>query len=274
MRIFAFFTLNPIHMHRFSDPIVQAAADFYVLAIGTGEPEAAIAQYAGDRYVQHNLSVKDGKKGFIDYFKSFCARVPQRKVEVIRGFRDGPFVFIHVLQDLGDSGLWVTMDVFLTENGKIVEHWDNIEKATDHAMAQQMIGGPTAVADTHLSEANKAIVRRHLTEGLMRQDIAAMERDVDTGTYRHHMAPAGGDWAQLRPTLFLPNGQMVVRYEMLHRLIGAGNFVATQTEGSMQGQPVGYYDLFRLENEKIVEHWNLVEPIPSPEKWAHQNGKF
>ena len=31
-------------MHSFSDPLVQAAADFYVLAIGDGEAEEAVAE--------------------------------------------------------------------------------------------------------------------------------------------------------------------------------------------------------------------------------------
>jgi AraC family transcriptional regulator, transcriptional activator of pobA len=33
-------------------------------------------------------------------------------------------------------------------------------------------------------------------------------------------------------------------------------------------------DLFRVDNSRIVEHWDIIEEIPAPEKWANKNGKF
>ena len=34
------------------------------------------------------------------------------------------------------------------------------------------------------------------------------------------------------------------------------------------------YDLFRVEDGKIVEHWDTIEEIPSKNMWANNNGKF
>jgi predicted SnoaL-like aldol condensation-catalyzing enzyme len=37
---------------------------------------------------------------------------------------------------------------------------------------------------------------------------------------------------------------------------------------------VAFYDLFRVENGKIVEHWDTIEEIPARENWRNANGKF
>ncbi len=41
-----------------------------------------------------------------------------------------------------------------------------------------------------------------------------------------------------------------------------------------KGDHVAYYDLFRLADGKIVEHWDVIETIPTKENWKNTNGKF
>lgn len=40
------------------------------------------------------------------------------------------------------------------------------------------------------------------------------------------------------------------------------------------GEHVAYYDLFRLEDGLIVEHWDVIENIPAEDDWMNDNGKF
>ncbi|MBZ2165491.1 ester cyclase [Methanobacterium spitsbergense] len=35
-----------------------------------------------------------------------------------------------------------------------------------------------------------------------------------------------------------------------------------------------FFDLFRIENGKFAEHWDVIEPIKTQGEWKNQNGKF
>lgn len=59
-----------------------------------------------------------------------------------------------------------------------------------------------------------------------------------------------------------------------HMILGEGNFVLSVSEGKWSGEYVSFYDLFKVENGKFVEHWDVIEPIPPQEEWKNQNGKF
>jgi predicted SnoaL-like aldol condensation-catalyzing enzyme len=49
--------------------------------------------------------------------------------------------------------------------------------------------------------------------------------------------------------------------------------VAALCKASWQGQPFTQVDIFRIEDGKVVEHWDNAEPVPPEEKWAN-SGKF
>ena len=61
-------------------------------------------------------------------------------------------------------------------------------------------------------------------------------------------------------------------YEKTHLLVAEGNFVFAASEGRLGETPTAFFDLFRIEQGKIVEHWDTVSQIPT--EMAHGNGKF
>ena len=46
------------------------------------------------------------------------------------------------------------------------------------------------------------------------------------------------------------------------------------SEGFLDSIHSSFYDLFRLADGKIVEHWDTIEAVPNRSKWVNQNGKF
>ena len=55
-------------------------------------------------------------------------------------------------------------------------------------------------------------------------------------------------------------------------LLGERNFVFIAAMGTVEGEPCVYINLYRVKDEKIVEHWGFPEKIPPEEQWKNNNG--
>lgn len=63
-------------------------------------------------------------------------------------------------------------------------------------------------------------------------------------------------------------------YHRVHRVLAEGNFVLCVSQGNYDSIPSAFYDLFRLDSFKIVEHWDTNEKITPRSEWKNDNGKF
>lgn len=102
---------------------------FYDLAFNQHRPTEAAKKYIGDKYIQHNPYVQNGAEAFYTYFEGLFKKNPHSKVVFKRSAADGDLVFLHLnsKENDNDSGFAI-VDIFRLENGKIVEHWDVVQK--------------------------------------------------------------------------------------------------------------------------------------------------
>ena len=63
-------------------------------------------------------------------------------------------------------------------------------------------------------------------------------------------------------------------YNKTHMVLADGDYALACSEGTFGGVPTTYYDLFRVENGFIAEHWDVMETLADKSTWANENGKF
>ena len=107
------------------------AIAFYKMAY-EGNAQGAVERYVGKEYIQHNPDVADGPQGFIDYFDRMQREYADKSIEFLRCIAEGDLVALHTHQTWPGNEEYVTMDFFrFDDDGKIVEHWDAIQKVPE-----------------------------------------------------------------------------------------------------------------------------------------------
>jgi len=241
-------------------------------SIETGASEP-VSYINSNKYVQHNLAVGDGLAGFGEVLQALPPN--SAKVNTIRAFQDGDFVFTHT--EYNFFGPKIGFDIFRFEDGKIVEHWDNLAEITPpNPSGRTQIDGTTEVVDLDKTESNKKLVSGFVNDVLKGGKVEMLTTYINPNKYLQHNSGVADGLDGLGAALdyFSKNGLVMV-YDKVHKVLGEGNFVLTMSEGKFgKDEQVAFYDLFRIENGQIVEHWDVIEPIPAKENWKNNNGKF
>jgi len=240
-----------------------------IRSLETGEKEP-VKYINHQKYIQHNLMVADGLAGFSELLK----QAGNIKADVIRVFQDGDYVFLHTNYNF--FGPKIGFDIFRFENGLIVEHWDNLqEAATKTKSGRTMIDGDTEAIDLDKTLENKKLVENFVNDVLHEKNPDKITDYISIEKYYQHNPGVADGLAGLGAAIEeLNHAGMPMKYSKTHKILGEGNFVLTVSEGEFLKKHVSFYDLFRIENGKIVEHWDTIENILPKEQWKNNNGKF
>ena len=250
--------------------VVKAARELFA-----DRDAGAIARYFGPAYVQHNPLVADGLAGLQELADQLAATEGFR-VTTHRVIEDGALTALHsTYEGFGPVPL-VAFDIFRVSDGRIVEHWDAMGAVTPpNPSGRSQVDGPVAVSDHDQTEANRALVTDFVETILIGAQYDLLPRFIDDARYAQHNSNIADGLSGLGQAIAaLAEQGVTMDYAKLHRVVAEGNFVLTQSEGAFGGQPTAYLDLFRVEAGKIVEHWDVMQPIPEPHESRNRNGMF
>ncbi len=238
--------------------------------IETGDPEAA-AVVNEAKYIQHNPQTHEGSEGLAELFARLSKTNP--RVTFVRVFEDGDFAFAHNEYDF--ASLRVAFEVFRFENGKAVEHWDNIQPMKGPSPSgHTMLDGDTEITDLDKTEANRLLARNFAQEVLIEGQADRLGAYVHVDLIQHSPDTADGLAGFQKALSAVHNGERHIRHHKVHRVLAEGNFALCMCEGAIGGVHSSFYHLLRFEDDKIVEHWDTVEAVAPRNEWKNNNGKF
>ncbi len=243
----------------------------------TNQDEKTVRALANTDYIQHNPFLPTGLNPFIRLFP--VLKENNTKAKAYRVIEDGNFVAIHHLwtgaKPFGAEKM-VSFDILrFDENGKIAEHWDALQTIVEEtASGRTQLDGPTTPTDLDQTQANKALAKAMVEDILMGKNPNKITDYISEKEYAQHN-PQIKDGLQgiIAAVEYLSSQNNMFQYTKIHKVLGEGNFVLTISEGNWNGTNNVFYDLLRFENGKAVEHWDVIQPIPT-EGLANANGMF
>ena len=245
----------------------EIVLSFYQEVVGKRNTELAKEIIAED-YIQHNPMVKTGLSGVLEAIE-YLKQIPIKESSespLKRIIGEDEYVAVHLFVEVGNVKQ-VVMDLFRVKGGKLVEHWDAIEIVKPETKnGNSMINGIGKISNHELREENKKIVNQYVQKILIKRKAKKIEEYVHGNLIQHHPGIENG----LNGLENYLEGSGEWKIDKVHKIIGEGNFVLVQSKGSMENNDHVFYDLYRLENRKIIEQWSVRQEIP--EKMAHNNG--
>ena len=255
---------------------LAAKAQETMVQIFRNRDTTAVDRFFAEPFIQHDPTIGDGLAG-MRAFADEVAKSPASDITIYRTLVDGDLVLLHSKsQGRKDfNGPAIAFDLFRFDGDKIVEHWGGQEaEAPPNPSGRTQVDGPTAVLDRDKTEANRALVRTYRETVMVALRFDRIEEFVVDAHYAQHASKIGDGIARLRDRIARVAKEGGQLYLTPRRFVAEGNFVLVLSEGDLPTGPTALYDLFRVESGKIVEHWDVLTPIPPRDQWKNANGPF
>jgi predicted SnoaL-like aldol condensation-catalyzing enzyme len=252
-----------------------ATARQATIAIFRDRDSTAIDRYFSEPFVQHDPNIGDGLPG-LRAFITELANSPTTNITIYRTTVDGDIVMLHSKYEgwPGFSRPVIAFDLFRFKGGKIVEHWggQSLETGPNPSRHTQL-DGPTVVVDRKQTEANRTLVRNFKQVVTVELRFDRVDEFIAGDHYIQHASKVGDGTARMKARVSQVEKPGDTPVLIPRRYIADGNFVLCLVEARTE-PPTVNYDLFRVENGKIAEHWDVLSVIPPQDRWKNTNGPF
>lgn len=232
----------------------QKVLSFYKQIVGQRKAEL-IPEFIVEDYKQHNPAVKQGRAGItemINYLKTLPPPPEGAKSPIIRAIQEGDFVVTHLdIQFMGKR--MAVIDLFKLKDGMLTEHWDAIQALPDESgKAITATNGATDIDNVASAENSKGIVSLFY-DALINKTSALQFISTDYVEHDFSITESGKTL-----TDHIAERQGV----KLHKVVAEGDFVVVQSQFNKLDKAFVLYEIFRVADDKIAEHWSVEQVIP------------
>jgi len=260
----------------------RLVTDFYTTAFIEGRHAEACARYVGERYIQHNPFVPDGVDGFLRFFEAEAAEErPDYRQRILRVIADEDYAAVHAtIHERADDPGTVLVDLFRIEDGRIVEHWDAYRPLSAEPERIPHGNGETETIATGTRSdhvANRRSLILFYDRAFVMKDYAGAADEFFGDRYIQHNAFVGDGAEAFKRHFQEPRHERSSYCEMPLRYVVDDDHGVVQVwlrpdlnDPSARG--IVLYDIFRFDEGRIVEHWDVGMRIPDPAAMPHANG--
>lgn len=241
-----------------------------------GGDTAVVEQLVREDYRQHNAQAETGRQGLLDFI-AFLQTQEGNAVEFHRELADGDLVALHSTYGTG-ANRTVAFDVFRIIDGQLAEHWDALTPWVDPSESESgnsLVDGETRVTDRDRTEANRELVTDIVQDMFIdgNVDVQRVLTSFALDFVHHNPDVQQGPMGIVE--YFQGGDAQPIGYESIELVVADGNFVLVGSEGFRGGADdyAVFYDLFRVSDGRIAEHWNIVQNIDL-DAVPHDNGLF
>jgi predicted SnoaL-like aldol condensation-catalyzing enzyme len=230
----------------------------------------AVDRYLAPTYIEHDPLFATGVEPQRTLIHSLASN-PAFKYERLRTIGHGDYVAVHGVI----TGFFplpaAVFDLFRVENGRLAEHWDVIQQTTaPNPSGHTMLDGTTKIR-AHGHAARNAELATCLVDTVLVSGQVDRLPDFVAPTYIQHNPGVGDGLAPVEAFLgdAIKSG---FHYTHIHHVVAEGDFVVVESEATANGATLALFDMWRVENDKMVEHWDVIQPVPATS--ANANGFF
>jgi predicted SnoaL-like aldol condensation-catalyzing enzyme len=237
----------------------QLVLDAFNGLIVNGNEDAL--SYWADDYIQHNPQIANGsapvKSLFIDN------RVANMEYDIGSAFAEGDFVVLHSRVTGFSATPLIVVDIMKVKDDKIVEHWDVVQ---DEVVAADTTSG-NAMFPIERDEYSESTAQEQENRNTAIKVLNSMFGLLDASAVDQYFAD---DYIQHSPTI--ANGKQPVK-DFINSIpkgtdlefqvgfaVAEGDYVVLQSRyGALNATPFIAIDVYRFEDGKIKEHWDVIQ---------------
>lgn len=241
-------------------------AEKYLQELYSPNYAGATEQYLGENYIEHQLSAGFSRVGLEAYVRQRLEGNPSHEIIVHRVVAQGERVFLHVEERLNNEESYARGEMFLVNDGKIVEHWSTAQLVPKDK-SDYMFGGASVNGDSTAGIKYTQMMKTAYVGFIGKGDVEAARRNTTSDYSQHNPKIEDGKEALLDFVRVLDETVNEADKTLsFHGTVASGDFVVLHCYADFPPLfPKSHiFDIFRItEDGKLAEHWDIIEPLES-----------